>query len=169
MQWMFLTNLQHKLLTDRAPRIRHIQNIKIAMWVKISPWTGRNKRRKKHKGPVDTPSPRLASSYWENVGEIWQSGWYHRIDVSLETLIWRAYDSLCLYIYLLILKDNSQKNLSVTSNMNHFDVVDFSECHSEEVISFFWRSVYLGFKEYFTSLKWRNSQYIYHLYPFSYE
>ena len=27
-------------------------------------------------------------------------------------------------------------------NMNHFDEVDFSECHSEEVISFFWRSVY---------------------------
>ena len=26
-------------------------------------------------------------------------------------------------------------------NMNHFDAVDFSECHSEEVISFFWRSV----------------------------
>ena len=26
--------------------------------------------------------------------------------------------------------------------MNHFDAVDFSECHSEEVISFFSRSVY---------------------------
>ena len=26
--------------------------------------------------------------------------------------------------------------------MNQFDAVDFSECHSEEVISFFWRSVY---------------------------
>ena len=26
--------------------------------------------------------------------------------------------------------------------MNHFDAVDFSEYHSEEVISFFWRSVY---------------------------
>ena len=26
-------------------------------------------------------------------------------------------------------------------NMNHFDAVDFSERHSEEVISFFWRSV----------------------------
>ena len=28
--------------------------------------------------------------------------------------------------------------------MNHFDAVDFSECHSEEVISFFWCSVYLS-------------------------
>ena len=26
-------------------------------------------------------------------------------------------------------------------NRNHFDAVDFTECHSEEVISFFWRSV----------------------------
>ena len=31
-------------------------------------------------------------------------------------------------------------------NMNHFDAVDFSECHSEEVISFFWRSVYMRTK-----------------------
>ena len=28
-------------------------------------------------------------------------------------------------------------------NMNHFNAVDFSECHSEEVITFFWRSVYI--------------------------
>ena len=26
--------------------------------------------------------------------------------------------------------------------MIHVDALDFSECHSEEVISFFWRSVY---------------------------
>ena len=30
-------------------------------------------------------------------------------------------------------------------NMNHFDAVDFSECRSEEVISFIWRSVYIQF------------------------
>ena len=29
-------------------------------------------------------------------------------------------------------------------NMIHFDALDFSEWHSEEVISFFWRSVYLS-------------------------
>ena len=28
-------------------------------------------------------------------------------------------------------------------NMNHFDAVHFRECHSEEMISFFWRSVYV--------------------------
>ena len=27
--------------------------------------------------------------------------------------------------------------------MIHFDALDFSECRSEEVISFFWRSVYI--------------------------
>ena len=31
--------------------------------------------------------------------------------------------------------------------MINFDGVDFSECHSEEVISFFWRSVYDGQSE----------------------
>ena len=29
--------------------------------------------------------------------------------------------------------------------MINFDAVDFSECRSEEVISFFWRSVYIEF------------------------
>ena len=28
--------------------------------------------------------------------------------------------------------------------MNRFDAVDFSECHSQEVINFFWRTVYVG-------------------------
>ena len=28
--------------------------------------------------------------------------------------------------------------------MIHVDALDFSECHSEEVISFFWRSVYIA-------------------------
>ena len=32
--------------------------------------------------------------------------------------------------------------------MNHFDEVDLSECDFEEVISFFWLSVYLRLLEY---------------------
>ena len=41
------------------------------------------------------------------------------------------------FVFLdVLIKDN-------LPNMNHFDAVDFSECHSEEVISFFWRSVYI--------------------------
>ena len=30
--------------------------------------------------------------------------------------------------------------------MNQVDAVDFSECDPEEVISFFWRSVYINLK-----------------------
>ena len=41
--------------------------------------------------------------------------------------------------YLVALRINLP---NLCPNMNHFDAVEFSECHSEEVISFFWRSVY---------------------------
>ena len=42
---------------------------------------------------------------------------------------------------LIILRINLP---NLCPSMNHFDTtVDFSECHSEEVISFFWRSVYV--------------------------
>ena len=44
-----------------------------------------------------------------------------------------------LYFYMCLLRINFP---NLCPNMNHFDAVDFSECHSEEVISFFWRSVY---------------------------
>ena len=41
-------------------------------------------------------------------------------------------------------------------NMNHFDAVDFSECHSEEVISFFWRSVYSKSSRFFLICNFMN-------------
>ena len=44
-----------------------------------------------------------------------------------------------LFFYMCLLRINLP---NLCPNMNNFDVVDFSECHSEEVISFFWRSVY---------------------------
>ena len=37
--------------------------------------------------------------------------------------------------------------LCLTLNMINFDEVDFSERRSEVVISFFWRSVYIGMKQ----------------------
>ena len=40
--------------------------------------------------------------------------------------------------------------------MNHFDAVDFSECHSEEVIIFFWRSVYFAKCFIFYYILWNN-------------
>ena len=45
-----------------------------------------------------------------------------------------------LFFYMCLLRINLP---NICPNMNHFDAVDFSECHSEEVISFFWRSVYI--------------------------
>ena len=46
-----------------------------------------------------------------------------------------------LFFYMCLLRINLP---NMCPNMNHFDAVDFSECHSEEVISFFWRSVYMN-------------------------
>ena len=45
-------------------------------------------------------------------------------------------------------------------SMNHFDAVDFSECHSEEVISFFWRSVYMCLCLYHYVFKFLKCKYL---------
>ena len=47
------------------------------------------------------------------------------------------------FFVVVLIKEKFKHNLC--PNMNHFDATDFSECHSEEVISFFWRSVYWFF------------------------
>ena len=44
-------------------------------------------------------------------------------------------------------------------NMNHFDAVDFSECHSEEVISFFWRSVCICIEHFYCCIWYMNVSY----------
>ena len=49
---------------------------------------------------------------------------------------------LNFFFYMCLLRINLP---NLCPNMNHFDAVDFSECHSEKVISFFWRSVYIAF------------------------
>ena len=60
------------------------------------------------------------------------------------------------FIFLdVLIKDKFTPNLC--PNMNHFDAVDFSECYSEEVISFFLRSVYVKTKTVFLcSIKFTN-------------
>ena len=45
-----------------------------------------------------------------------------------------------IFFHMCLLRINWPKTCL---NMNHFDAVDSSECHSEEVISFFWCSVYV--------------------------
>ena len=47
-----------------------------------------------------------------------------------------------LFFLDVLIKEISLPNMC--PNMNYFDAVDFNECHSEEVISFFWRSVYIA-------------------------
>ena len=54
--------------------------------------------------------------------------------------IYLLFDWIKLLFFNLCLLRINLPNLC--PNMNHFHAVDFSECHSEKVISFFWRSVY---------------------------
>ena len=46
--------------------------------------------------------------------------------------------NVCCCFYMCLVKTIAK----LCPNMIHFDALDFSECRSEEVISFFWRSVY---------------------------
>ena len=71
-----------------------------------------------------------------------------------EQLLWFLKSDLLWFHPILLLFDSTKHLLFemsvVTStvvklcpNMIHFDAVEFSECRSEEVISLFWRSVYV--------------------------
>ena len=66
--------------------------------------------------------------------------WFLKIDLLRLHLIYLLFDwSKLLFFFTVCLLRINLPNLC--PNMNHFDGVDFSECHSEEVISFFWCSV----------------------------
>ena len=68
--------------------------------------------------------------------------WFLKIDLLRFHRIYLLFDwSKLLSFFMCLLRINLP---NLCPNMNHFDAVDFSECHSEEVISFFWRSVYLN-------------------------
>ena len=77
-----------------------------------------------------TPSPRGKQFLWFLKIDLLR---FHRILSPL----WLKYTFVSLDV---LIKD--QIYLNLCPNMNQFDAVGFSECHSEEVISFFWRSVY---------------------------
>ena len=47
--------------------------------------------------------------------------------------------SFFIFFYMQLVRSTIANLCSI---MSHFDALDFSECRSEEVISFFWRSVY---------------------------
>ena len=66
--------------------------------------------------------------------------WFLKTDLLRFHRFYLLFDWIKLFFYMCLLRINLP---NLCPNMNHFDVVDFSECHSEEVISFFWRSVYM--------------------------
>ena len=88
---------------------------------------GLRKRRTGH-CLLRTPSPR---------GK--QFLWFLKIDLLRFHRIYLLFHWNKLNFLMCLLRINLP---NLCPNMNHFDAVDFSECHSEEVISFFWRSVY---------------------------
>ena len=66
--------------------------------------------------------------------------WFLKIDLLRFHRIYLLFDWSKLLFFEMCLLINLP---NLCPNMNQFDAVDFSECHSEEVISFFWRSVYI--------------------------
>ena len=80
-----------------------------------------------------TPSPRGKQFLWFLIIDLLR---FHRIYLLFN------WGKLSLFsAFLLCFLRINLPNLC--PNMNPFDAVDFSECHSEEVISFFGRSVYV--------------------------
>ena len=75
-----------------------------------------------------TPSPRGKQFLWFFLIDLLR---FHRIYLLFD---W----SKLLFFEMCLLRINLP---NLCPNMNHFDAVDFSECYSDEVISFFWRSV----------------------------
>ena len=67
--------------------------------------------------------------------------WFLKIDLLRFHRIYLLFDWSNLLVFeLCLLRINLPK---LCPNMIHGDALDFSEWHSEEVISFFWRSVYI--------------------------
>ena len=70
-----------------------------------------------------------------------------------ELFLWFLKNDLLRFYCISLLFDSSKclfwdeldirTIVNLRPNMTHFNALDFSECRSEEVINFFWRSVYL--------------------------
>ena len=118
-----------KLLTEQAPSELHGGGLfRTFNSYSFNFNGGLRKRRSGYNCLLRTPSPR---------GK--QFLWFLKIDLLRFHRIYLLFDwskLLCFWMCLLRIKLPY-----LCLNINHFDAVDFSECHSEEVISFFWRSV----------------------------
>ena len=70
--------------------------------------------------------------------------WFLKIDLLRFHRTYILFDwSKLLFFEMCLLRINLPTGGNLCPNMKHFDDVDFGECHSEVVISFFWRSVYI--------------------------
>ena len=114
----------HRASSKRALRRRPIQNIQFSF-----NFNGVLRKRCKGYCLLRTPSPR---------GK--QFLWFLKIDLLRFHRIYLLFDWSKLCFLDVLIRINLP---NLCPNMNHFDAVDFSECHSEEVISFFWCSVYM--------------------------
>ena len=86
---------------------------------------------------------------------------FFKIDLLPFHLIYLLFDwsKLSFFFYMCLLRTNLP---NLCPNMIHVDALDLSECHSEEVISFFWCSVYVSILE--SKLKfWRSLMFIIHV------
>ena len=112
-----------KRLTDRAPRRQPIQNYSFN-------FNGGLRKCRTGFCLLWTPSPR---------GK--QFLWFLKIDLLRFHRIYLLFDwSKRLLFFMCLLRINLP---NLCPKMINFVALDFSEWHSEEVISFFWRSVYM--------------------------
>ena len=73
--------------------------------------------------------------------------WFSKNDLSWFNRIFFLFDTRKSYVFQIFLLRSIEAYLC--PNIINFDGVDFSEGRPEEVISFFWRSVYFHFYEAF--------------------
>ena len=119
-----------KLLTERALSELHGGGLFRTFNSYSFNFNGGLRKRRSGYCLLRTPSPRGKQYLWFLKIDLLR---FHRIYLLFD---WRK----LLFFWMCLLRI---KLPYLCLNMNHFDAVNFNECHSEEVISFFWRSVYL--------------------------
>ena len=118
-----------KLLTERALSELHGGGLFIKFKSYSFNFNGGLRKHRAGYCLLQTPGPR---------GK--QFLWFLKTDLLRFHPIYLLFDWIKLLVFYMCLLRINLPNMC--PNLNHFDAVDFSECHCEEVTSFFWRSVY---------------------------
>ena len=119
----------HWASSEWAPRRQPIQNIPYNSYSYSFNFNGGLRKRRTGFCLLRTPIPK---------GK--QFLWFLKIDLLQFHRIYLLFDwSKLLFFWVCLIRINLP---NLCPNIIHVDAVDFSECHSKEVISFFWRSVY---------------------------